>query len=142
MSVQYSPDLSALADRSDFEVSPPSDPAPGLFRRVCRFLAGVAIFAGVTFAITVVFFIPVLISNLGRIEALEIAGELIPATVFAEKLGALFWGTFILALAFTSFVAGMRFCVPDRIVRPVYRPLSPEDALHALTVLRLIGPER
>lgn len=142
MSVQYSPDLAALADRSDFEVSPPSEPAPGTFRRIRRAAAGFALFAGTTSAIAVVFFIPVLISNLGRVEALEIAGELVPATVFAEKLVALFWGTFVLALAFTSFVAGMRFCVPDKIVRPIHQPLSPEDALHPLTVLRLIGHER
>ncbi len=142
MSIQYAPHVAALAERSDFEVPPPKEPQPGLFRRIRRIVVGAALFLAQTFAIAVVFFIPVLVFNLGRIEALEIAGELIPASVFAGQLVALFWGTFILALTFTCLVAGSRLCAPDSFVRPVQQPPLQDSPLHLVSVLRLIGSGR
>lgn len=142
MSVQYSPDLAALADRPDFDVSLPEEPEPGRFQRLRRLAAAAAVFLGATFATAIVFFIPVFIYNLSRIEALEIAGRLMSASVFADQLGALFWGTFILALAFTSFVASLFLVASNRTIRPVSQPLERENALTHLAVLRLSGSER
>jgi hypothetical protein len=142
MSVQYSPDLAALADRPDFEVSLPEEPRPGVFRRARRAAVAVALFLAVTFALAVVFYIPVFVYNLSQIDALEIAGRLVPASVFAEHFSALFWGTFVLALAVTSFVASLLLFASGRIVRPCRRRFRREDALTHLAVLRLAGPER
>lgn len=142
MSVHYSPDLSALADRPDFDVSLPEEPEPGRFQRMRRLVAAAAVFLGATFATAVVFFIPVFIYNLSRIEALEVAGRLMPASVFADQLGALFWGTFILALAFTSFVVSLLMLASNRTLRPVARSFDQENALTHLAVLRLSGSER
>jgi hypothetical protein len=142
MSVQYSPDLAALADRPDFEVPLPQDPGPGGFRRVRQAVLAVVVFLAVTFALAVTFYIPVFVYNLSRIEALEIAGQLVPAAVFAEHFSALFWGTFVLALAVTSFVASLFLFASGRIVRPKSRSYRREDAAAHLAVLRLAGPER
>jgi hypothetical protein len=142
MSFQYSPDLSALAERPDVEVSFAEEPAPGGYYRLRRLAVAAGLFLGVTFAIAVVLFIPVLVFNLGRIEALEIAGQIIPASVFAAHFSALFWGTFILALAFTSFVVSLLLFASDRIVRPRPQPKHSDEALMHLSVLRLSGSER
>mgnify|MGYP000320988685 CR=1 FL=1 len=142
MSVQYSPELAALADRPDFEVSLPEEPDPGPNGRIRRYAAAAGLFLAITFAIAIVFFVPVLVFNLSRIEALEVAGRQISASAFAEQLRALFWGTFILALAFTSFAASVLLFASGRTIRPRSRSLSREDALTHLAVLRLSGPER
>ena len=142
MSFQYSPDLSALAERPDVEVSFPVEPVPGGIDRLRRFALAADLFLGVTFAIAVVLFIPVVVHNLSRIEALEIAGRLVPAAVFAGHFSALFWGAFILALAFTSFVASLRLFATGHVVRPHSRPSGPSDAIEHLAVLRLSGSER
>ena len=142
MSVHYSPDLAALADRPDFDLSLPEEPEPGRFQRTRRFLAAAGVFLTATFVTAIVFFIPVFIYNLNRIEALEVAGRLMPASVFADQLGALFWGTFILALAFTSFVVSILLVASNRTIRPVSQPFEREDALTHIAVLRLSGSER
>lgn len=142
MSVQYSPDLSALSDRPDFEVSVPEEPSPGSFHRARRAVVSAALFLAVTFALAVTFYVPVFIYNLSRVDALEVAGRLIPASVFVEHFSALFWGTFILALAVTSFIASLLLFASGRIVRPCSRRFRREDALTHLAVLRLAGPER
>ncbi|MES0880757.1 hypothetical protein [Roseibium sp. SCP14] len=142
MSFQLPPDLAALADRPDFEVSVPEEPEPGFFRRIGRMAASLGIFLGATILVAVIFFVPVLIFNVSRIEALEIAGQQISASLFAEQLGALFWGTAVLALAFTSFVASILMFASGLRIRPRNQPFSREDALHHLAVLRLSGPER
>ncbi|MEM9632004.1 MAG: hypothetical protein AAGA50_11810 [Pseudomonadota bacterium] len=142
MSFQLPPDLAALADRPDFEVPVPEDPDPGLYRRIRRKLVTAGLFVGATFLVAVVFFIPVLIFNVSRIESLEIAGEHMSASHFAEQLGALFWGTAVLALAFTSFVVNVLFYAAGAQIRPKSQSFSREDALRHLAVLRLSGPER
>lgn len=142
MSVQFTPDLAALAGRPDFEVTPPEEPDPGIFVRLKKTVASAALFLGTTFAVAGLFFIPVLFFNLSRIEALEIAGQQLTATAFLGQLGALFWGTFVLALAFTSFVASMLIFASGRLIRPYSKPVGQEDAMAHLTVLRLSGSER
>ncbi|MCV0423885.1 MAG: hypothetical protein K5905_00275, partial [Roseibium sp.] len=112
------PGVSGLPDRSDFEVSVPEEPDPGLFRRIGRKFVTAGLFLGATFLVAVVFFIPVLIFNVSRIEALEIAGEHMSVSLFAEQLGALFWGTAVLALAFTSFVVNVLFYAVGAQIRP------------------------
>ncbi|WP_428687747.1 hypothetical protein [Roseibium sp.] len=142
MSVHYLPDLSARADLPDFEVPLPTQPVVGGFHRFRQFVVASGLFLGATFAIAVVFFLPVLAFNLSRIEALEIAGQQISVSGFVDQLGALFWGTFILALAFTSFIVRVLRHAPGRIIRPRSRPAASGDALPHLTVLRLSGHER
>ena len=136
------PDLSGLPDRPDFEVPVPEEPDPGLFRRIRRRLVTAGLFLGATFLVAVVFFIPVLIINVSRIEALEIAGEHMSVSLFAEQLGALFWGTAVLALAFTSFVVNVLFYSAGAKIRPRSQSFSREDSLRHLAVLRLSRPER
>lgn len=142
MSVQYPPELAALAERPDFEVSLPDEPDPGFIGRVRRYAAAAGLFLAITSAVAVVFFVPVLVYNLSRIEALEIAGTQMSAGLFVEQLRALFWGTFILSLAFTSFVASVLIFAPGRTIRPRSQSSGYEDALAHLAVLRLSGPER
>jgi len=142
MSVHYSPDEAAQADRPDFEVSLPEAPKPGLFRRAKRLATCAVVFLVGTFALAVMLYIPVCIYNLSRVDALEIAGRLVPASVFAEHFSALFWGTFILALAITSFIASLLLFASGRIVRPCRRSFKREDAATHLAVLRLARPER
>ena len=142
MSVQYSPDLAALADRPDFDVTLPEDPEPKRHRRIRRTIAAGAIFVAATFVIAGVFFIPVFALNLSRVEALEIAGQTMPVSVFAGQLSDLFWGTFVLALAFTSFTASLMLFAAGRTIHPYSRPEQRPDAIPHLTVLRLSGSER
>jgi len=142
MSVHYSPDLSALADRPDFEVPVPEEPNPGVFCRVRRAVVVAAMFVVITFALAVTFYVPVFLYNLSRVDALEVAGRLIPASVFVEHFSALFWGTFILALAVTSFIASLLLFASGRIIRPCRRSFRRDDALTHLAVLRLAGSER
>ena len=89
------------------------------------------------------FYVPVFIYNLSRVDALEVAGRLVPASVFAAHFSALFWGTFILALAITSFIASLLLFATGRVNSTrVRRPSGQEDALAHLAVLRLAGSER
>lgn len=142
MSVHYSPDLAAQADRPDFELPLPAAPRPGPFHRARRAFVQVALFLLGTFALAVMLYVPVFIYNLSRVDALEVAGRLVPASVFAAHFSALFWGTFILALAITSFVASLLLFATGRVIRPRRRPSGQEDALAHLAVLRLAGSER
>lgn len=142
MSFHFTPDLSPATGRPDIEVSLPEEPRQAFPRRAMRAAVAAGVFLGTTFAIAVVFFIPVIVFNLSRIEALEIAGRHIPVTQFADELGALFWGTFIVALAFTSFIASLLLFATGRIVRPRRKPVRTDDALVHLNVLRLSGAER
>ncbi|GAB2184019.1 hypothetical protein [Roseibium sp. LAB1] len=142
MSFHFTPDLSPATGRPDIEVSLPEEPRQAFSRRVMRATLAAGVFLGTTFAIAVLFFIPVIVFNLSRIEALEIAGRHIPVTQFADELGALFWGTFIVALAFTSFVASLLLFATGKIIRPHSKPVHTDDALVHLNVLRLSGAER
>ncbi|MCR9281049.1 MAG: hypothetical protein NXH99_05125 [Rhodobacteraceae bacterium] len=142
MSFHFTPDLSPATGRPDIEVSLPEEPRQAFPRRAKRVAVAAGVFLGTTFAIAVVFFIPVIVFNLSRIEALEIAGRHIPVTQFADELGALFWGTFIVALAFTSFIASLLLFATGRIIRPHRKPVRTDDALVHLNVLRLSGAER
>lgn len=142
MSFHFTPDLSPVTGRPDIEVSLPEEPRQAFPRRAMRAAVAAGVFLGTTFAIAVVFFIPVIVFNLSRIEALEIAGRHIPVTQFADELGALFWGTFIVALAFTSFIASLLLFATGRIIRPHRKPVRTDDALVHLNVLRLSGAER
>ncbi len=142
MSVHYLPDPSARADRPDFEVPLPERPISGRFYGLRRFVVAAVLFTGITFVIAVIFFLPVLAFNLSRIEALEIAGQQISVSRFLDQLNALFWGTFILSLAFTSFIVSVLRQAPGRYIRPHSRLPARDDALAHLTVLRLSGHER
>lgn len=142
MSVHYSPDPAVVTARPDVDASLPRDPDP---RPVSRFLQAtrmVVAFLGITFAIGVLFFVPVCAFNLARIEALEVSGELVPVSVFVEQLGALFLGTLILALAFTSFVANLLLHAGDNDVRPRSQTELRSSARAHLAVLRFSGLER
>jgi hypothetical protein len=142
MSVHYSPDLAALAARPDFEVSLPKEPDVSPVKRLSRVAVTSGIFLATTFAIAVVFFVPVFAFNLSRVEALEIAGEYLSVASFAEQLSSLFLGTLILALAFTSFVASLLLFAAGATVRPKNQTVVQDDAMTHLTVLRLSGHER
>ncbi|WP_299472777.1 hypothetical protein [uncultured Roseibium sp.] len=133
-------DPSVRADRPDIEMPPARQPRPG--RRLARYLTATAMFFGTTLAVAVLLFVPVLAFNLSRVEALEVAGEYMPVTVFMDELGALFWGTAIIALAFTSFMTGLLFMSAGATIRPRSTPIGREDALMHLTVLRLSRSER
>jgi hypothetical protein len=141
MSFHFTPDLSPATGRPDIEVSLPEEPRQAFFSRAMRAAVVAGFFLGGTFAVAVVFFIPVIVFNVSRVEALEIAGRHMPVTQFTDELGALFWGTFIVALAFTSFIASLLFAT-GRIIRPHSKPEHSDDALVHLNVLRLSGAER
>lgn len=65
---------------------------------VGKYLAAVALLAAILF-------LPVLFVELSRIDAVGLSGEIIPASVFATRLGDMFLGTVIIAIALVSFVA-------------------------------------
>lgn len=138
----YPQDPSALADRPDVEVPPPPVPQGSARRRLLRGLLHAAAFAGVTFVVAVLLFVPVLVYNLGRVEALEVAGRHIPVSVFVDELGALFWGTAIIALSFTSLMSGLFFMTAGTTIRPRPQTMNSQDAMAHLTVLRLSRSER
>lgn len=138
----YPKDPSVLADHPDVEVPPPPAPRGHARRSLLRGLLRAAAFAGVTFAVAVVLFVPVLAYNLSRVEALEIAGQHIPVSVFIDDLGALFWGTAIIALSFTSLMSGLFFMSAETVIRPRAQTISGQDAMAHLTVLRLSRSER
>ncbi|MEP1575954.1 hypothetical protein [Roseibium album] len=142
MNSHYPQDLSALADRPDFEIPSTPQAKVGLAGRIGRAFVSAGVFLGVTLGVAVVLFVPVFIFNLSRIEALEVAGETIPVSLFFDQLGALFWGTAIIALAFTSLMTGLFVMAAGATIRPRSQPVGKEDALAHLTVLRLSGSER
>nr|WP_319383474.1 hypothetical protein [uncultured Roseibium sp.] len=137
----YPQDPSAPADRPDVEVPPPV-PQGSARRRLVRGVLHAAAFAGVTFVVAVLLFVPVLVYNLGRVEALEVAGRHIPVSVFIDELGALFWGTAIIALSFTSLMSCLFFMTTGTTIRPRPQTMSGQDAMAHLTVLRLSRSER
>ena len=142
MNSHYPQDLSALADRPDFNVPSAQVTHAGMRQRVRHSVFSFFTFVGATLAVALVLFVPVFVYNLSRIEALEIAGEYVPASVFVNELGALFWGTAIVALAFTSLITGFLLAATGATIRPRTQPLGREDALTHLTVLRLSRSER
>lgn len=137
-----SQDLSVLADRQDFEVPPAPQQDRTFPARLRRSATVVAVFSGVTFLMAALLFVPVLAFNLSRIEALDIAGTQVPAAEFVRQIGALFWGSSIVALAFTSFIAGARYMAAGPTIRPRPSSDSKQDVLLHLAMLRLIGSER
>jgi len=142
MSVHYLPESEAARGRPDFEARGAKAPGPGLLPRVGRFLLVTIVFFGSTFALAGLFFVPVLVASLSRVEILEIAGRPVSAAMFADELVSLFWGTFILALAFTSFIAGAALSAAGPYIRPHHPPAAWEDPRRHPAVLRLIGAER
>lgn len=142
MIVRFPPEVSALADRRDFDIPPPQEPAAGFSGRLVH-MAGVAmLFAGATFVLAVVLFVPVLAVSLSRVEALQVAGELMSATVFADRLIALFWGSCMVALAVTSSIAGLRLSPPGPIIRSQPSEHRREDPKVRMTMLHLMESER
>ncbi len=142
MSSYYPPEVSVVAHRPDLELSLPPRPRQGLLRRMWGYALNVGIFIGVTLLIAVLFYIPVLVLNLGQVEAVEVAGEHMSAALFAQRLGALFWGVFILALAFTSFIASVQMYDWEPKIRPEEKAGRYDVALTQLAMLRLLRPER
>ncbi len=142
MKSHYLAELSALADRPDVEIGSAARQAPGPGHRIKRALWAAGRFLGATLGVAVILFVPVALYNFSRVDALEVAGERVPVSVFVDELGALFWGTAIIALAFTSFMTGLCFMAAGTTIRPRAQPLSREDALTHLTVLRLSRSER
>jgi len=142
MNSQYPQNLSAFADRPDFEVPSMQRPPVGPGRRFRRALVSVCTFLGATLGVAVVLFVPVFLFNLSRIEALEIAGRHVLISEFFDELSALFWGTAIVALAFTSLMTGLFYMAAGTTIRPRSQRPGREDALTHLTVLRLSRSER
>ena len=141
MLIQFPPEVSAMADRRDFDSLPPR-PSGGAVRGLIRFAQTVAVFFAATFALAVLLFLPVLAVSLTSVEAVDIAGRIVPASAFADRLQDLFWGGFIVALAVTSFIAGARLSPSGPIIRPHYRDPDPQEPQRRAAALRVIGWER
>lgn len=139
---RFPPEVSALAERRDFDISPAQRPSAGFASNLRCVAAGAALFAGVTLALAVVLFVPVLAAALSRVEAVQVAGELISARVFTDRVIALFWGSCMVALAVTSLIAGMRLSPAGPLIRSQTRELGREDPRIRMNLLRVTGTER
>lgn len=127
MSVRYPYDPFALPERPDISLLERASPAPRPSRLVAG-LAAVGGFSAAAFGLGCVLFVPVLIGELGRIDALIVSGETVPTYSFAGRLRDLFFGTLILSVAIVSFLAAAALSSgpmyrPDA-TRPGHRPLS------------------
>ena len=82
------------------------------FDRAPRFtfakaLKVVLAFLAAILVLSMILFVPVLAGQVARIDAIMLAGELLPAYSFADRLLDLFFGTFIVASAVLSFLAAV-----------------------------------
>jgi len=128
MSVRYPYDPFALPERPDIH---PPEPVPASFgrtfgsvtRRIALIVAG---FFAAAVALAVILFIPVLIREIGRVDAVMLAGELLPVYSIAERLQDLFFGTLILSVAILSFLAASALAYDPRTDPTAAVPVEPD----------------
>lgn len=127
MSARYPYDPFALPERPDVHL-PPAVPQRGqnpfgflkLAKLALAFLLSVGLLA-------FIMFVPVLLSEIGRVDAVLLAGELLPAYSFAGRLTDLFFGTFIVATAILSFLGAVALSAgrdSDPFPQPLDRSLK------------------
>ena len=105
MPARYPRGPSAETDRPDVYLPEPLRRRSNRLRRGVTLLTYVGAYLLAIVLLAVLLFIPVLVVEVGRIDAVVLAGEFLPAGAFAVKLGSLFLGTAIVATALVSFVA-------------------------------------
>jgi len=128
MSVRYPYDPFALPERPDIH---PPEPGPAslgrtfgsAMRRIALIVAGFFVAA---IALAVVLFVPVLIREIGRVDAVMLAGELLPVYSVAERLQDLFFGTLIVSVAVLSFLAASALAYDPQADRFAADPVKPE----------------
>lgn len=127
MSVRYPYDPFALPERPD--VHPPqarlATEGCSTVSAAKRILFAVAGFAAAVIMLAILLFIPVLVREIGRIDAVVLAGHMLPAHSFAERLLDLFFGTVIVAIAILSFLAASALAQDPRTEPVGFKPQRP-----------------
>lgn len=109
MSVRYPMDPFAVPNRPDIPLSPPRRRRPIPSNRrlsgVRRAAVAAAGFTAASLVLAGLLFTPVLVQELSRIDAVMLSGEVVPSGAFTARIGALFLGTLIVAVALVSLFA-------------------------------------
>ncbi len=96
---------------------------PRLYRRppirlgIRNFLKIFGVFGGATVVLTVLFAVPVFVTEFAAIETVGVHGKILTAPQFADRLENLLIGSFIVALSLVSFFASAAIASPRIGVR-------------------------
>lgn len=104
MSARYPLDPFALPDRPDIAL-PAGVGRRSVFRSLLRGFLMLAGFGLASVVIAVVLFVPILMNEIGQIETVVQGGRAFEIAHFLSRLGALFFGTLVFAVAFMSILA-------------------------------------
>ncbi len=142
MSSLIPPELDALAARSDFELPVARRVSLGFWARVRRSARAFAVFVAATLLFAAIIYIPVLASSLAGVQGVTVAGETLATTEFLHRLGVLFMGTCVVALALTSFLALVRMSAVDLVDIESHQEDVQKQTFIQLSAFQLLGPGR
>ncbi|XYK79880.1 MAG: hypothetical protein ROO70_19245 [Labrenzia sp.] len=103
--------------RPDVFIEPHLRPRPPVLLRLRNLLKILGVFGGATGVLTVLFAVPVIISEFAAIETVGVHGKILTAPQFADRLENLLIGSFIVALSLVSFFASAAIASPRLGVR-------------------------
>ncbi|MFD1696319.1 hypothetical protein [Roseibium aestuarii] len=143
MSARYPFDPFAMPERPDvpFPAARIDRAASSLpmTRRLARLGLRAVSLVGLIAGLSVLIFLPALVSELARIEAVTVEGQTYSASAFVEALGSLYLGSVIVAIALTSFLAAAALARPDldpALGRWMSAPAADARGEHRLSSLR------
>jgi hypothetical protein len=89
------------------------------------------LFAAPLAGATLLLFIPIVLVEFASVETVGVQGQVLTAAEFADRIRNLFLGTFVVALAVTSFIASAVLASRQLVVRP--RDIPETENLGSLT---------
>ncbi|MEP0232581.1 hypothetical protein [Roseibium sp.] len=104
MSARYPFDPFAVPNGPDIEF-PAARKRRSFAQFLLRALLAIGGFIAASFVLSVVLFVPILIGEIIAIEAVVVGGHQVEALEFVSRLGALFPGTLVIAVAILSIIA-------------------------------------
>lgn len=117
MSARYPFDPFALPERPDVPFPAPqrrrSSVPLSIKQRLVRGVVKISIIIAIVLLLAVLIFLPALISELARVEALTIEGRFYPISEFVDALASLALGSFVIAVSLVAFVLAASFTGRD-----------------------------
>ncbi|WP_417672139.1 hypothetical protein [Roseibium sp.] len=108
MSSRYPFDPFSRPDRPDIPLNCSSRRADamtlGVRQQLLRLFRVICLWGLATLALSILFFLPVLVGEIGRVETVGLGGRTYTAQAFVDRLSVLFLGSVIIAAAVIGFI--------------------------------------
>lgn len=107
MSARYPLDPFALPNRPDISIPIPIRRRANRLRAGVKALCVIGVFLAASLVLAVVLFMPLLVVEIARIDAVVLAGQTLEAWSYSARLGDLFLGTLIVSFSVLAFLTSV-----------------------------------